>query len=257
MPPFAVIAPAGKATRNGLNPDGRAMQRMEREFEAAVARALGALQRALVRGLNDGNVGQLAARLDDPAIARPFQDAIVGQLRRVAVAGSEFGREQVEQHVLGVTKAIEVGTWELANNAAAQWAMSYGYTLVRQLTATTRAALQAEVAEYIANSETIGQLTGRIRQASGFSAERARLVAVTEVTRAFGMGSKEAWKASGVITGREWRTNNDEIVAGCPICAPLNGKVTTLEDGWDHPTLGKVDLPGHPRCRCWSVPYLD
>ena len=32
-----------------------------------------------------------------------------------------------------------------------------------------------------------------------FSPERARLIAVTEVTRAYAEGNRQAWKASGVI----------------------------------------------------------
>ena len=269
MPPFAVRA-TGATTRKALTKldlDGRAMRRMEREFQAAVERALGALRLDLVRGLNDGNVGQLTARLDDEAVTRPFQDAVVGQLRRVALAGSEFGQQQVEQFVFGTRKAlspalsqgargrkaaIEVGVWELANNAAAQWAMSYGYDLVRGLLATTRDRLQAEVAEYIRNSETIGQLTARIRQASGFADERARMIAVTEVTRAYAEGNRAAWRASGVIEAREWRTNADELV--CPVCGPLAGRVV----GLDEPFADGVDgPPAHPRCRCWCVPAIE
>lgn len=259
MPPFALTATpptTGKAIRK-IDPDGRQMRRMEREFQAAVGRALNALRLDLVRGLNDGNVGQLAARLDDDAVTRPFQDAIVGQLQRVAVAGADFGREQVETYVFGTRKALEVGMWELANNAAAQWAMGYGYELVRGLLDTTRDRLQAEVAEYIRNSETIGQLTARIRSASGFSEERARMIAVTEVTRAFYQGSLASWRASEVIEKKQWNTNNDEIVAGCPICAPMNGKVTALDEEWEHPERGPVSIPAHPRCRCWIVPVVE
>lgn len=253
MPPFAatVAAPTtGKAIRK-IDPDGRAMRRMEREFQAAVGRALNALRLDLVRGLNDGNVGQLTARLDDEAVTRPFQDAIVRQLQRVALAGSEFGREQVETYVFGTRKAVEVGMWELANNAAAQWAMSYGYELVRGLLQTTRDALQAEVAEYIRNSETIGQLTARIRQSSGFSEQRARRIAITEITRAFAIGGLQAWKASGVIEQREWRTNSDEKV--CPQCGPLDGKVVGLNEEFDE---GVISPPRHPSCRCWHVPKI-
>jgi SPP1 gp7 family putative phage head morphogenesis protein len=252
MPPFAATTRStGKAIRK-LDPDGRAMRRMEREFEAAVARALNALRLDLVRGLNDGNVGQLMGRLDDQAVARPFQDAIVRQLQAVAVAGSEFGREQVETYVFGTAKAAEIGAWELANNAAAEWAVSYGYNLVRGLLATTRDWLQVQIAEYVRNSETIGQLVAKIRQGSGFGEGRAHRIAVTEVTRAFAEGNRAAWRASGVIEGREWRTNNDELV--CPVCGPLAGKVVGLNETFPGGIQGP---PAHVSCRCWIVPVVE
>ena len=254
MPPFAATAirSTGKAIRK-LDPDGRELRRMEQRFQAAVARALSALRSALTRGLTEENVQGLAGRLDDPAIARPFQDAIVREMQRVAVAGSEFGREQVETFVFGVkAAAVEVGAWELANNAAAEWATGYAYDLVTGLLATTRQALQAEVAEYVRNSETIGQLVTRIRQASGFADTRAQMIAVTEVTRAFARGNLEAWKAGGVIEKRRWNTNNDELV--CPVCGPLNGQVVGLDEEFDG---GIAAPPAHPRCRCWATPVVE
>lgn len=253
MPPFAVTAApsTGKAIRK-IDPDGRAMRRMEQEFETAVTRALNALRLDLVRGLNDENVTQLTGRLDDSAVTRPFQDAIVRQLGRVATAGADYGREQVERFVFGTSKALDMGMWDVANNAAAQWAMSYGYDLVHGLLTTTRSWLQAQVAEYIRNSETIGQLIARIRQGSGFDEGRARMIAVTEVTRAFAEGNRAAWRASGVIEKRRWNTNNDELV--CPVCGPLAGQVVGLDeefgDGIDGP-------PAHPRCRCWITPAIE
>lgn len=258
MPPFGTITPTGKVTRSRgkFDPDGRVMRRYEREFQAAMVRALSRLRRDIERSITDENVNDMVNRLNDPAVMRPFQDAIVTELQRVALAGAEHGRVTIEREVFGV-KALEMTAWELANNAAAQWAMSYGYELARGLVQTTRAALQAEVAEYVRNSETIGQLTGRIRAASGFSAERARMIAVTEVTRSFYEGSLAAWKASGVIQKKRWNTNNDEIVAACPICFPMAGVVVGIDEQWEHPTHGAISIPGHPRCRCWVTPVVE
>lgn len=255
MPPFEMVTTraTGKAIRN---PDGRAMRRMEREFEAAVGRALGTLRLELVRGI-DADPGEMIRRLDDERITRPFQDAIARQVERVALAGAGFGREQVEREVFGVgrkngSKAAEVGMWELANNAAAQWAVRYGYELVRGLLATTRDWLRLQVAEYVRNSETIGQLTARIREGSGFGADRARRIAVTEVTRAFARGNMESWRASGVIEGKEWRTNNDELV--CPVCGPLAGRMVGLDESFATASGDIEGPPSHPGCRCWLVP---
>lgn len=248
MPPFT----AGKIIRRGaFDPDGRVMRRYEREFEAAVSRALAKLRRDVERGITDENVNDMVSRLNDPAVTRPFQDAIVAQMQRVALAGAEHGRVTVEREIFGTLKAVEVGAWELANNAAAAWAMEYAYELVRGIVATTRDWLQLQIAEYINNSMTIGELIQRIQAGSGYSEDRAHRIGVTETTRAFAMGGLEAWKASGVIEYREWRTNNDELV--CPQCGPLAGKVVRLDEEFEG---GVLVPPRHPNCRCWHVPKV-
>lgn len=223
---------------------------------AVIERALSRLRVDVTRGISDSNVQELVNRLNDDAITRPFQDAIVGQIQAVALAGSEFGREQVERDIYGV-KAAGVGMWEMANNAAAEWALRYGYELVTGLLSTTRQRLQVEIAEYVRNSETIGQLMKRLSAGGVFGEDRAMMIAVTEVTRAFAEGNIQAWKASGVIEKVRWNTNNDEIVAECPICFPMNGKVTEIGKGWEHPDRGAISIPAHPRCRCWATPVVE
>lgn len=248
-PPFAVATlSTGKAIRK-LDPDGRQMRRMEREFEAVVARALNQLRLDVIRDIGDDPQVMLN-RLNDSRFTRPFQDAIVRELQRVALAGAEYGRGQVERYVFGV-KALDIGAWELANNAAAQWAIRYGQSLVGALLMTTTQRIQNEIAEYIRNSETIGHLIRRIRGGQLYSPERAQTIAVTEVTRAFAEGNRAAWKASEVIEKREWRTNNDELV--CPVCGPLAGRVVGLDEDFGDGISGP---PAHPRCRCWVVPKV-
>lgn len=249
MPPFTVKAKAGTIIRN---PDGRVMRRMEREFTTAAAGALAALLDALTDNIGD-DANMMLVRLDDGEVTRPFHDAITGELQRVALAGSEFGREQIEGDVFGVRKAspIEFGVWDLANARAAEWALTYGYELIRGILDTTRGYLQSAVSDYIQSRMTIGELIERIRGGGMFSPERAQRIAVTEVTRAFASGNMAAWRASGVIEAREWRTNNDELV--CPVCGPLAGRVAGLDEEFD---VGISGPPAHPRCRCWIVPKV-
>ena len=198
MPPFVMdtLPSTGKAIRK-IDPDGRAMRRMEREFEREMVKALNALRLATVRDVGD-DANELVRRLRDEQVTRPFQDAIVRVLQRVALAGSEFGREQVGKYVFGTAKALEVGMWEF------------------------------------------------------YSEERARQLAVTEVTRAFAEGNMAAWRAAGVIEKRRWNTNNDELV--CPVCGPLAGQVRGLDDEFGD---GIPLPPAHPRCRCWITPVVD
>lgn len=228
------------------------MRRYEQDFERGMVKALNQLRLDSARGVTAENVHEIAARLRDARVTRPFQDAIVRQLQAVALAGAEFGREQVERHVFGTAKALEMSMWELANNAAAAWAIVHGQTLAGMLLMTTTERIQNEVAEYIRNSETIGQLIQRIRWGNVYSEERARMIAVTEVTRAYAEGNRAAWRASGVIEKRRWNTNNDELV--CPVCGPLNGAVAGLDEDFPDDISGP---PAHPRCRCWITPVVE
>ena len=249
---MTLMRPFVKATRDRFDPDGREMRRMEREVEAAIARALDKLRRATMQGVTDDNVQDMVTRLSDPAITRPFQDVVVDQLQRIALAGSEFARDTVEREVFGVRKDVSVGMWELANTAAAQWAISWGQSLVGMILATTTERIQAEIAADSMNSQTIGQLTEKVRWGYVYSEERARAIAITEVTRAYAEGNRAAWRASGVIQKRRWNTNNDEKV--CPICRPLNGVVVGLDEKFP----GEIDgPPGHSRCRCWVTPVVE
>jgi SPP1 gp7 family putative phage head morphogenesis protein len=238
-----------------LNPDGVQMRRFEREGTEQIAAALAQWQRDLFRGVTTTNAQQrLIERLNDQSVIQPLQDTITALVQKWALAGADFGQEQVERNVFGTIKAASIKqtdplgiNWELANNAAAEWALNHSAELVRSISDTTRARIQAEVANFVRNDETINQLSQRLEPM--FSPVRAEMISVTEVTRSFSEANQIAWQESGVIDGKEWRTNNDELV--CPICGPLDSNVVPtgqqFDGGFDGP-------PAHPRCRCWVVP---
>lgn len=251
MPPFL----AGKATRRipdtELNPDGRQMRRFERQLKDETLTGLQNLRERIFADLTAQFVNLALQRLDSERVVVPFRDRITRKLAEISLAGAEFGREQVERHIFGTKQEGGLGIdWQLANNAAAEWARRYGYRLVSDLVDTTRQRLQREIAQFIQNQETLGDLIERVEDV--FSPARAELIAVTEVTRAFAEGNRAAWQESGVVQQREWRTNNDELV--CPICGPLANTVAPL----DSPFEGGIDgPPAHPRCRCWVVPVVE
>ncbi|HZQ08613.1 MAG TPA: phage minor head protein [Anaerolineae bacterium] len=157
---------------------------------------------------------------------------LIPTLERIFLDGAE--------QTLGTT-SIGVD-WALINQAAAQWARSYGYDLVQDITTNTRTALQEKLPAYFEQGQTIGQLRESLQPL--FGPVRAELIATTEVTRAAVQGELETARQisqAGVQMVAIWQTNNDDFV--CPICAPLNQK--RYGDGWTVPP------PAHPRCRCW------
>ncbi len=234
-----------------IHPSGVELRRFERQGTEQIARALQALRRRLFAGLNADSVGRIVTRMSDREVMQPFRDVIQALVQEWALAGSDFGREQVERVIFGTLKQVGgiAVDWALANEAAAQWAEGYSFQLVTGIEGTTKRRLQREIAGFTDSGETFQAFSRRLDASDMFSPVRAQMIAVTEVTRAYAEGNKIAWRESGVTEGMEWNTANDELV--CPICGPLDGEQVKLDDKFDG---GFEAPPAHPRCRCWLTP---
>lgn len=142
--------------------------------------------------------------------------------------------------------AVPLGVdWALVNAAAARWVREYGGQLIKDITETSRTAVNDAVGDYFEDQLTLGELTGRLERI--FGPVRAETIAATEVTRAAVEGERETvyeLEKYGIKFDQIWQTENDELV--CPICGPLHNKAEG--DGWT-----KADgPPAHPQCRCWT-----
>ena len=91
MPPF------GKATRN--DEDEKLLDKLERDGQAEIAKALDKLRRDVFRGVTESNAHIMARRLDDPSVIKPFQDAIEKLVEEWALAGADNGKRDVIQAV--------------------------------------------------------------------------------------------------------------------------------------------------------------
>ncbi len=233
-----------------IHPSGVVLRRFERQGTEKLARAFQALRRRLFAGLNADSVGRIVTRMNDREIMQPFRDVVGALIQEWALAGSDFGREQVERVIFGTIKQVGGMSvdWALANEAAAQWAEGYSFQLVTGIEGTTKRRLQREIAGFADSGETFQAFSRRLAASDMFSPQKAQMIAVTEVTRAYAEGNKAAWRESGVVEGVEWNTANDELV--CPICGPLDGEQTGLDDDFE----GGYNFPAHPRCRCWGTP---
>lgn len=78
-----------------------------------------------------------------------------------------------------------------------------------------------------------------------FGPKRAEMIAVTETTRLFGLGSQAVYQAQG-YPAWEWRTAEDPWVDD--ECASLNGQIFPISRSFE---------PAHPRCRCWPTPAFE
>jgi hypothetical protein len=164
-----------------------------------------------------------------------------------SAAGEQFAEWVETQYNIGVD-------WTLINTRAVGWAQKYGFDLVRGINRTTKESLQRHVSEWVGTEgATMGDLFTKLEGLPAFNARRARMVGVTEVTRAFAEGNRlgaREFEDEGLFTWRRtWRTNNDDIV--CLLCGPLHNATAQGLDG-AYPD-GSDKPPRHPNCRCWET----
>lgn len=179
---------------------------------------------------------------------KDLRDRFEPILREVFLAGA---------HAMGDEPIVPVN-WKLANERAARWASRYAFNLVKRIEQTAQTRLQDIFDGFFKEKgTTVGDLRKliepevkdlEVRMKDGTtrvmtSAERAKLIATTEVTRASVEGEREVIKqieAAGIEMVAIWETQRDDKV--CLICKPRQGK--EQGDGWSDPP------PAHPGCYC-------
>lgn len=208
------------------------MTRSEQEAELArvLAKAQGKERREILSALGSPpNFDNLTPEFWSN-YSHALRKEIVPALEKIFLASA--------QGMLDKTPSIGVD-WTLVNKQASEWASKYGFDLVKDLSDTTRTALQAKVAAFYENQLTIAQFAESLEPL--FGPVRAEMIAVTETTRAAVRGQAalvDELNKTGIVMEPFFVTSEDETV--CPICSPLNGKRV---DESDFPPL-------HPRCRC-------
>lgn len=147
---------------------------------------------------------------------------------------------------LGLTVA-----WEL-DNPFVQDVLDALADQVVGVAETTKDEIRALVGRQAAEGWSIDDLAEAIQQAGVTrSATRATVIARTETTRAYSLGSLAAFEVSGQVDRVEWLTTQDEKT--CPICEPLDGQIVAMGKPFDG---GVYFPPAHPSCRCAILPVL-
>ncbi len=169
------------------------------------------------------------------------EEEFIDDLIAIIYAAGKYGVALFEDQVgIGLD-------YTLANARALTWAREYTYKLVKGIDETTVKILQEAVSSFI---ETPGFNIGDImEQLTEYSEKRAATIAVTETTRAFAEGQKEAGRIlreenPGVKIEKTWFTNRDDRV--CDICGPLDGESVDYDA-----TFPEDGPPAHVNCRCW------
>jgi hypothetical protein len=169
-------------------------------------------------------------------------DEIVGQVMGVVVRAMRNGIQLFEEFTkIGFdTTAVNYGALDFAKD--------YSYNLVSKIDATTRDAISKAVSKFV---ETPGFTIGNVMDGLPFGDARSRMIAVTEVTRAYAEGQRAAGhelqqQFPGVRIIKRWYTNVDDSV--CEICDGLDGNEVDLDDEFEG---GYMEPPAHVGCRCW------
>ena len=154
----------------------------------------------------------------------------------------------------GVAEGVEalpqnfrvLADYDLVNQAVLDYVRDYRFNWIKKITDTTRSQVQQAIMDWMREGSPLDALATRLEPV--FGQARAESIAVTEVTRVYAAGNQAAWESTGVVSKVIWHTGNDELV--CAQCGPLND----VEIG-----IGDIDAmpPAHPRCRCYTRPFVD
>ena len=142
----------------------------------------------------------------------------------------------------------EVNT-ALVNDLAAEYASKTAGDLITQLEDSTRNMLRSTVEAAINNGWSSTELADALADSQAFDDVRADRIASYELGSALEAGNLAGWQASGVVTGKQWVTAEDELVSDeCQ--ANADQGVIPL----DAPFQSGDDAPlAHPYCRCSVV----
>jgi SPP1 gp7 family putative phage head morphogenesis protein len=139
------------------------------------------------------------------------------------------------------------------NERAVEWSRNHAAELVTQLEDNTRDMLRATVTDAIKEGWGAMELARELEDSAGFSQYRAELVGRTEVIAANNRGNLDAYKESGVATGKEWLTARDDLVEEICQANEDQGPIG-LDDDFDS---GDDCPPAHPNCRCAILPVTE
>ena len=151
-------------------------------------------------------------------------------------------------------QSVNIGMdYTMINDRALEWAQTYSYNLIGKATggidATTRNMVSNVISRFVDTPGfTIGDAINQLSET--FGETRARMIAVTEITRAYAQGNQIAGEElkkefPDVKVTKTWFTDGD----ACEICRSLEGKEVEIEEEFD---AGIYDPPAHVNCGCWT-----
>lgn len=248
----------------------KAVQREDYDSEEAYLQALWLERDATFDRLTDAAIPAIAAYFS--LLEQPLHDAIDTTLTDSQVEGAVDDVVGRYNEILSAVLQATVAAAIMAGSSASQ--LQLGYTLTPEqvnllatryskevlpqtaagINDTTKAKLVETLREGIKRKETAPSLKLRASQVlEDGQTSRARMIADTEIVRAFEYANYESVQVSGmdlVDIERVWLSQRDDRV--CPFCKAMDYQAVSFGDGFIFPGT-KVEVlapPTHPRCRC-------
>lgn len=200
------------------------------------------------RIVNDIDLSGINSIADDTAalVEQVASEAVRGYLAQVGVTTESDLVNQINE------RAIE---WAKERSAEL---VSFNADAEYSLVSSTREAIRQVIVDGLTENIGTDEIAANLEASFGFSADRADLIARTEISTANSMGSligaRGARDDLGLDTKKAWSTAGDDKVDE-DICQ-------TNEDEGPIPLdqdfqSGDESTPGHPNCRCAMVYEVD
>lgn len=271
-----------KAGKDALREFDKITER-EEQVGKSVGRVLDKQVRAVLEKIEkaEAPTAELAAEVETLLQSKRWRKDIVDALRPYLedslVAGIELGKRTLEK-MAALPATFDKRGDDLKAYARTE-SIRFSNRAADAVNRYTAVKFSKVIGDGVANGETIPQIAERVKvwavkdgDGERATTRRAITIARTEAQRASRSAEVEAWKSSGVVTGKTWLLAPDP----CEFCEAASDAFSKnavgLEDsfyGQGSEILGKdgnvmvadyenIDGPPlHPNCRCSLQPVLD
>lgn len=166
----------------------------------------------------------------------------------IAQIADDFAAVYASSGDLAFAQVASGDIFDQLNEPARQWAADNAAELVSQVEDSTRDTIRQVIADGEANGLSAEEIAASIEDATGFSSDRASLIADTEIANANSAGALAGYReaaAGGVELQKAWMVTDADT---CDECV-ANEDASPI--GLDEAFPSGDDAPlAHPRCRC-------
>lgn len=210
----------------------------------------------LGKAADDGEIAKKLAAQVDLSTLDDLAEAAHDELLDIVLDSGKLALASV--HVGATDELVDQ-----INQAAIDYAKQRAAEMVsvdgeKNLIDSTRATIRDVIVQGLEDNIGADAIAEAVQESTAFSAERAELIAKTEIAMANGAGKFNGWKAAestGVELQKFWQTSNNDNC--CDDCQ-ANEDASPVPLGESFPS-GDDSEPAHPNCQCvtYAEPVSD